>query len=589
MQRKEAGGASRGDGSPKENDRQQRQREREKEQEKAQQVQLPLTPAKVLRYYMEELMEYEQGEILDFPQIWFFGAGAAKVRGTSLPANNHSYDDERGDYHVVLHDHVLYRYEVMNPLGKGSFGQVVRVFDHKTSNCVALKMVRNKKRFHHQALVEVKILEHIRERDIESTSNVVHMTDYFYFRNHLCITFELLSINLYEFIKNNNFQGVSLGLIRRFAIQLLAALRFLRKQHIIHCDLKPENVLLKNPTKSGIKVIDFGSSCFEDERVYTYIQSRFYRSPEVILGIPYDVAIDMWSFAGILAELYTGYPLFPGENEMEQLACIMEVCNVPPPRILESATRVKMFFDSSGNPRLVPNSRGKTRRPGSKDMQMVLRTSDAKFVDFLQGCLQWGPRERFTPEDALQHDWILEGYARHSARREARATEQQAPSSSSSKRRNSGLASLGSHKSQAHNEARNARGARSPVTNPSHKAAATATHTVSSGNTGSFVFPPIESGLSAGVKALKIRAGKSNAVQHEGGPSINVAANSILVNVAEKGSGPGGAATMGVSSGATGGAMLGVSTETSGHKQPQHPQPQPPPPQAQEISPVDFS
>lgn len=59
--------------------------------------------------------------------------------------------------------------------------------------------------------------------------------------------------------------------------------------------------------------------------VYTYIQSRFYRSPEVILGHPYSMAIDMWSLGCILAELYTGYPLFPGESEVEQIACIMEV------------------------------------------------------------------------------------------------------------------------------------------------------------------------------------------------------------------------------------------------------------------------
>jgi serine/threonine protein kinase len=323
-----------------------------------------------------------------------------------------------------MHDHILYRYEVVSSLGKGSFGQVVRVLDHKSSNHVALKMIRNKKRFHHQALVEVKILEHIRDCDPEHSANVVHLTDYFYFRNHLCITFELLSINLYDFTKNNNFQGASLGLIRRFAIQLLTSLRFLRKQRIIHCDLKPENVLLKNPTKSGIKVIDFGSSCFEDERVYTYIQSRFYRSPEVILGVSYSTAIDMWSFGCILVELYTGYPLFPGENEVEQLACIMEVFGIPHPKLMESATRTKMFFDSNGNPRLVPNSRGKVRRVDSKSLQTVLRTSDSKFVDFLTGCLRWVPSERSIPEEAMHHDWIMEGVAKYQKLKESAGAEQ---------------------------------------------------------------------------------------------------------------------------------------------------------------------
>jgi serine/threonine protein kinase len=184
-------------------------------------------------------------------------------------------------------------------------------------------------------------------------------------------------------------------------------------------------------------VIDFGSSCFEDERVYTYIQSRFYRSPEVILGVPYDTAIDMWSFGCILAELYTGYPLFPGENEVEQLACIMEVCGVPPPRVMENATRVKMFFDSNGNPRLVPNSRGKIRRPDSKQLQLVLRTSESKFVDFLEGCLKFPPKERFSPEDALHHEWIIEGYARHAPGRDPRGDSGQPPATAGSSRRSS--------------------------------------------------------------------------------------------------------------------------------------------------------
>ena len=159
------------------------------------------------------------------------------------------------------------------------------------------------------------------------------------FRNHLIISFELFSINLYEFIKNNNFQGVSLSLIRRFAIQMLQALKFLRDEDIIHCDLKPENILLKSPDKSGIKIIDFGSSCFSDQRIYTYIQSRFYRAPEIILGIPYTTAIDMWSFGCILVELYTGIPIFPGESENEQLALIMQVFGIPSEQVLAQGTR----------------------------------------------------------------------------------------------------------------------------------------------------------------------------------------------------------------------------------------------------------
>jgi len=122
-------------------------------------------------------------------------------------------------------------------------------------------------------------------------------------------------------------------------------LKYLREENLIHCDLKPENILLKSPDKSGIKVIDFGSSCFVNERIYTYIQSRFYRAPEIILGIPYTTAIDMWSFGCILTELFTGVPLFPGESEQEQLSLIMEVIGMPPQTILDQATRKDVFFD----------------------------------------------------------------------------------------------------------------------------------------------------------------------------------------------------------------------------------------------------
>lgn len=113
---------------------------------------------------------------------------------------------------------------------------------------------------------------------------------------------------------------------------------------MIHCDLKPENILLKQPDRSGIRVIDYGSSCYSNEKVYTYIQSRFYRAPEVILGLDYGLPIDMWSTGCILAELYTGKPLFPGENEPDQLACIMQLLGVPNKDYLDRCARKKQFF-----------------------------------------------------------------------------------------------------------------------------------------------------------------------------------------------------------------------------------------------------
>jgi len=187
----------------------------------------------------------------------------------------------------------------------------------------------------------------------------------------------------------------------------------LYKEKIIHCDLKPENILLRQRGQSAIKVIDFGSSCYEHQKVYTYIQSRFYRSPEVILGIPYSMAIDMWSLGCILAELYTGYPLFPGENEVEQLACIMEILGKPPSSVLEPAGRKRLFFDSKGNPRSMTNSKGKKRQVNGKELSAALKTNDALFVDFLYRCLDWDPATRLTPDEAFQHEWIQEGRQRH--------------------------------------------------------------------------------------------------------------------------------------------------------------------------------
>ncbi|RMZ85022.1 hypothetical protein DV738_g432, partial [Chaetothyriales sp. CBS 135597] len=358
--------------------------------------------------HVHNLNIFERGEIIDFPDVYFVGTKTARkiVGDNNLAATNFGYDDERGDYNIVEGDHLAYRYEVVDVLGKGSFGQVVRCIDHKTGELVAVKIIRNKKRFHQQALVEVNILKKLKQWDPDKVHSVINFDQSFYFRGHLCISTDLLGMNLYEFIKAHDFRGFSLKLIRRFTKQILSSLMLLQRHNVIHCDLKPENILLAHPVHSEIKVIDFGSSCFETEKVYTYIQSRFYRSPEVILGMSYGMPIDMWSVGCILAELYTGYPIFPGENEQEQLACIMEVFGPPEKRLIEKSSRKKLFFDSMGKPRLTVSSKGRRRRPSSKELRQVLKCEDEAFLDFITRCLRWDPTRRMTPLEASRHEFI---------------------------------------------------------------------------------------------------------------------------------------------------------------------------------------
>ncbi|XP_062339309.1 dual specificity tyrosine-phosphorylation-regulated kinase 2 [Osmerus eperlanus] len=382
-----------------------------------------LSPELAMKQHMTKLTAFEHHEIFSYPEVYFTGPNAKKRPGVIGGSNNGGYDDDQGSYVHVPHDHVSYRYEVLKVIGKGSFGQVVKAYDHKTHTHVALKMVRNEKRFHRQAAEEIRILEHLRKQDKDSSMNVIHMLENFTFRNHICMTFELLSMNLYELIKKNKFQGFSLPLVRKFAHSILQCLDSLHKNRIIHCDLKPENILLKQQGRSGIKVIDFGSSCYEHQRVYTYIQSRFYRAPEVILGSRYGMPIDMWSLGCILAELLTGYPLLPGEDEGDQLACIIELLGMPSQKLLDSSKRAKNFVSSKGYPRYctvttLPDGctalnggrsrRGKLRGPpASKEWVTALKgCDDPLFLDFLKQCLEWDSALRMTPSQALRHPWL---------------------------------------------------------------------------------------------------------------------------------------------------------------------------------------
>lgn len=360
---------------------------------------------------------------------------------------NDGHDNIDSDYILYVND-VLgidegHKYLILDVLGQGTFGQVVKCQNMKTLEVVAVKVIKNKTAYFNQSMMEVTILDLLNNKlDKSDEHHILRLKDTFIHRHHLCLVFELLSVNLYELIKQNQFRGLSINLVRVFATQLLNAMTVLNEAKIIHCDLKPENILLKNLETPNLKVIDFGSACHERQTVYTYIQSRFYRSPEVLLGLPYSASIDIWSLGCIAAELFLGLPLFPGSSEYNQMTRITEMLGQPPSWMLEMGKQSGEFFekslesDSAGRKRY----RLKTLEQYSREHQVTEQPSKRyfqettlhdiimkyplprknmsekelqkenylriSFVDFVNGLLNMNPLERWSPQQARLHPFI---------------------------------------------------------------------------------------------------------------------------------------------------------------------------------------
>lgn len=165
-----------------------------------------------MKKYRNYLTELEFEELKVYKEVWYFGQHASKNYNKPAPMTT-GYDDDNGNYKIVRrnyfskktkvcifriktlqieHDHIAFRYEILEVIGKGSFGQVIRALDHKTNTHVAIKIIRNKKRFLNQALEELNILGELLDKDADGSHNVIHMLDYTFFRKHLCISFELM-------------------------------------------------------------------------------------------------------------------------------------------------------------------------------------------------------------------------------------------------------------------------------------------------------------------------------------------------------------------------------------------------------------
>ncbi|CAK7326550.1 unnamed protein product [Dovyalis caffra] len=279
-------------------------------------------------------------------------------KGEGLPVArsglHDNWDDPVGYYSHRFGEVLDGRYEIVAAHGKGVFSTVVRAKDLKAgideSEEVAIKIIRNNETMRKAGDTEVSILKKLAGQDPENKRHCVRFLSSFKYRNHLCLVFESLHMNLREVLKKFGRDiGLKLTAVRAYAKQLFIALKHLRNCGVLHSDIKPDNMLV-NEAKNVLKLCDFGNAMFSGKNEITpYLVSRFYRAPEIILGLPYDHPMDMWSVGCCLYELYSGKVLFPGSTNNDMLRLHMELKGPFPKKMLKKGAFVDQHFDHDLN------------------------------------------------------------------------------------------------------------------------------------------------------------------------------------------------------------------------------------------------
>uniref|UniRef100_A0A453JE59 non-specific serine/threonine protein kinase n=1 Tax=Aegilops tauschii subsp. strangulata TaxID=200361 RepID=A0A453JE59_AEGTS len=265
-----------------------------------------------------------------------------------------NWDDPEGYYTHRFGELLDGRYEITAAHGKGVFSTVVRAKDLKAGkddpDVVAIKIIRKNETMYKAGKQEVSILEKLASADREDRRHCVRFISSFMYRNHLCLVFESLNMNLREVLKKFGRNiGLKLTAVRAYSKQLFIALKHLKNCKVLHCDIKPDNMLV-NDAKNVLKLCDFGNAMLAGmNEVTPYLVSRFYRAPEIILGLPYDHPLDIWSVGCCLYELSTGKVLFPGATNNDMLRLHMELKGPFPKKMLRKGAFTMQHFDQDLN------------------------------------------------------------------------------------------------------------------------------------------------------------------------------------------------------------------------------------------------
>ncbi|XP_056279991.1 homeodomain-interacting protein kinase 1 isoform X4 [Pseudoliparis swirei] len=367
----------------------------------------------------------------------------AQSTSPTKSSNSHS----EGDYQLVQHEilcSMSNSYEVLEFLGRGTFGQVAKCWKRGTNEIVAIKILKNHPSYARQGQIEVSILSRLSTENADEF-NFVRSYECFQHKNHTCLVFEMLEQNLYDFLKHSKFSPLLLKCIRPILQQVATALMKLKSLGLIHADLKPENIMLVDPSRQPyrVKVIDFGSASHVSTAVCsTYLQSRYYRAPEIILGLPFCEAIDMWSLGCVMAELFLGWPLYPGASEYDQIRYVSQTQGLPAEYLLSAGTKTSRFFNRAPDSSY-PLWRLKT--PAEYEAEMGIKSKEARkyifnclddmmqvnmtnlegtdilaekadrreFIDLLKKMLTLDADKRITPMKTLNHPFVTMTHLLH--------------------------------------------------------------------------------------------------------------------------------------------------------------------------------
>ena len=372
-------------------------------------LQVPVAPQIAVMKYMKYMTQGDQADIKHYKTIYFIRNEEPVPAQQKFAATSRT-DESFKIFKFEKGAHIAFRYEQIEVIGSGTYGIVLKCYDHKQKKDVSIKVMSCIEQ--KQNDLEVEFMKRLDAGKGPNNNYTVDLYGYFNFRGYNCIVTELLSLNLYHYLTLRKFNGFTIQEVRYIGLQVAKALQYIHNQNIVHSDMKPENIAFVYPpqstpiTHNKIKIIDFGCSCYDRQPLYKVVQSLYYRCPEVIFNFKYARQIDVWSFGCIIYELATGSPLFRCKVENDLIREIANLLGLPPSEMVSRSEKMQQYFKL--NQRV---NRENCNLQKLDFLQMKLASFGnskqiKRFAELIGGCLEWLPAKRLTMDDVVKHPFF---------------------------------------------------------------------------------------------------------------------------------------------------------------------------------------